>query len=319
MKTLSWLAALVLTNLVHASTGDPVMLDLLVDGVPVNCQSGSEVRIHGLTGNLVATCDDGTPVNCLVAPWDWVLEQQPLRLSAMCQTKSGSGFEIQVTPTTQNVAVGSSAQWQVRVKNLGPGPLSSVQITTTPATAGCNRTFSNINAGAQISYGCALYNVTGNTSVHFAGTAMRSGSPVNTAANATVTTDGGGPGPSGAFIQLSGCATLASSSPGLTAWDVSISNIGSQTLTNVTVTDTQASNCSRVVGTIASGATVTFQCSSTSPGPHTGELKVTGHHTAYMLMPPCTGCASPGAATLPLLTLSRSGGDVLFANGFQAN
>ena len=289
-----------------AESDSPLELDLMVDGEALSCLAESGATLDMVNGRLVVRCDDAPTIDCLVMPWDWALERTPFRLSALCQSKSGSGFELVVTPASQNVSVGSSAQWQVRVKNLGPGPISSVQISTTPATAGCTRTFANINAGAQISYGCALYNVAGNTTVHFSGTALRGGSPVNAAANATVVTGSGSPGNTEGMIELFGSMQLDSQTGDTATWEVSVFNNGPQAWLNVTVTDTVASNCSRFLGTVLPGSIMTFQCSS-----NLSTMGAALNFEGDLIWP--ADIQGPKAR---LFVLRRSG-EALFANGFE--
>lgn len=318
-KTLSTLAFM-LASFAHshsaAQTGTPVDLDLMVDGMAVRCTSSAPLALSALTGRLTASCDDGRTVDCHVAPWDWVLEPEAMRLTAICDQVAGEGLEITVTPTAQTVDPGGTALWQVKLKNNGPGGITSITVNTTPSTAGCARSFSSLAAGSQLSYSCALYNVAGNTSVQFVSTALRNGSPVNASTVVTVSTGSGGtpPGPGNTpYIRLDGCLTQVAST-GQATWEVSITNAGAQPVQNVTVTDTQPSNCNRVLGTLAPGATQTFQCSATGAGPHNGMLKITGQNSAYQLAPTCPGCTSPGPAVLHLLTLGR---DSVFGNGFE--
>src|SRR5262249_22694417 len=49
-------------------------------------------------------------------------------------------------------------------------------------------------------------------------------------------------------------------SPGTATWNITVKNTGDVTLTNVVVTDAQAPNCSKTVGTLAPGQSSTYTC-----------------------------------------------------------
>ena len=63
---------------------------------------------------------------------------------------------------------------------------------------------------------------------------------------------------------LDGTDTQIVSSGGTASFQITVANIGSVNLIDVTVTDLLSSNCDQLIGNLAVGETVTYTCSETS-------------------------------------------------------
>lgn len=250
-----------------------VDVDVWLDDERIQCTVEGRIVVDPRTRELNTTCDDGREIVCTVAPWNWVYDQPNRHFQAVCNQLADAGFTIEVNPATQAASPSGSATWQVRVRNTGPGPLQSIQIVTSPATSGCNRAFSNLNAGGLITYSCGLFNITSTTTVEFSGSATRAGAPATTLTTATVQV--GSQPPTGTNFSYEVCRTPTDqiASPTNQAnWQVTLRNLGDLPIRSVHFVDSVASTCSRQIGAVAVGAEYTFNCSSTTPGDYSATL-----------------------------------------------
>jgi uncharacterized repeat protein (TIGR01451 family) len=77
---------------------------------------------------------------------------------------------------------------------------------------------------------------------------------------------------------VKGPKSQAIDSGGTATFNITVTNTGDTELTNVTVTDAQAPNCAKAIGTLASGASSTYTCSlSGVTSSFTNSATVTGH------------------------------------------
>ena len=186
---------------------------------------------------------------------------------------------ITKNPKSQSITQGGTATFTIVVTNNGPVALSNVRITDA-LSPDCAKTSANIKdlaslaPGASVTYTCSLANVQSSfvNSATATGTPVGGGPDVSATDTAPVTvtppppsggtpnigiTKNAAPGQKGQTITSGGTAT----------WTIVVTNTGTLTLSNVSVSDPLAPNCNQSGSTIAAlasmapGASVTYNCS----------------------------------------------------------
>jgi uncharacterized repeat protein (TIGR01451 family) len=173
---------------------------------------------------------------------------------------------IDKAPDLQTIPSGGTATWTIVVRNTGDVTLTNVRVTDAQAP-GCARTQADIAAlasmapGASVTYSCSRANVTAG----FTNVAVATGTP-----------------PSGPDVTASDDAQVAVLLPAITiaktpdqqvvmlgaaaTFNITVTNSGQVTLTNVTVTDAEAPGCARTqadiagLASMAPGASVSYTC-----------------------------------------------------------
>ena len=162
--------------------------------------------------------------------------------------------EIAKTPDYQMVLNGGTAVFTITITNTGGVILTNVTITDTQA-ANCINTFPNLAVGAHESYSCTVNAIKDFTNVAQV-TALDS-------LSGTVTAD------DAAFVDVINPKIVIVKSPntqeipqGAAAnFTIQVTNTGDITLTNVIVTDPEATNCNGSLGTLAANQGTSYICS----------------------------------------------------------
>ena len=157
-------------------------------------------------------------------------------------------------PATQAVIAGGAAAFTVTVTNIGDVELTNVTVSD-PLAPDCARTLGMLASGATSSYDCSLSGV----SADFTNVATVVGTPpvgAPVTASASVVVDALVPA-----ISLSMTpAAQAVIAGGAAAFTVTVTNVGDVELANVTVSDPLAPDCARMLGALASGAALSYDC-----------------------------------------------------------
>jgi len=172
-------------------------------------------------------------------------------------------IQIVKTPDLQEILQGATATWDITVTNTGQVTLTNVIVTDAQAP-GCDRTSAQIPGlasmapGASVTYSCSRANV----QESFTNVAVTRGTPPF---GADVTDDDDArvvvriphpaiaivKNPKGQVVDVGGTATF----------QITVTNTGDVTLTNVTVTDELAPDCNRSLGTLEPGQSApTYTC-----------------------------------------------------------
>jgi len=172
-------------------------------------------------------------------------------------------IQIVKTPDLQEILQGATATFTITVTNTGQVPLTNVRVTDPQAPA-CARTQAELPAlaamapGASVMYTCAR----GEVQESFANVAVATGTPP---VGNDVTDDDDArvvvrlPHPALAIVKSPKRQVVDSG--GTAAFEITVTNTGDVTLTNVTVTDELAPDCNRSLGTLAPGqAAPTYTC-----------------------------------------------------------
>jgi len=160
---------------------------------------------------------------------------------------------------SQEVPVGTPAEFSITVTNTGNITLNNV-VVTDPASPGCDRNIGTLAPGVPFTYTCSSANVTAG----FTNTASVVGEPEDGSMNVT------GTDPSEVVvltpaIDINKTATDGSDTQnvmiGETAtFEITVTNTGSVDLTDVTVTDPLSPDCNNMIGNLAVGESIVYQC-----------------------------------------------------------
>jgi uncharacterized repeat protein (TIGR01451 family) len=163
------------------------------------------------------------------------------------------------------VTSGGTATFTITVTNTGGVDLTNVTVTDA-LSPNCNRSLGTLAPGASVNYTCTLANVTASfTNVAIVTGTPPSGPPVTSSDTAPVTvpTPPGNPiHPSIRIVKGPKSQTVAKG--GTAHFTITVTNTGDVELTNVTVTDPITPACSRKIGTLKPGQTVSYTCSQTN-------------------------------------------------------
>lgn len=170
----------------------------------------------------------------------------------------GPAIAIEKSPDLQQITMGGQADFTIQVTNTGDITLTNV-IVGDPLAPACDAALGDLAAGASTSYGCALAGITDDLT--------------NTA---TVT----GTAPTGADVSASDSALVDVIAPAISiekspdlqlarngdtvTFTIAITNSGDVELTNVTVTDPLAPGCAAALGTLAAGASTSYDCTQSN-------------------------------------------------------
>ncbi len=173
---------------------------------------------------------------------------------------------IAKTPDLQQVVSGGTVTFTIVVTNTGDTYLSSVAVTD-PLAQGCDRTIGLLAPNVPYSYTCTRAGVTGDfTNVAIVtgqpssptGTPIPGTTPISAQDTALVDVIG----PSITVLKSPDLQQIVSG--GTATWTIVVSNTGDVTLSNVAVSDPQASNCNNpTIGTLAPNQGISYTCSRT--------------------------------------------------------
>jgi uncharacterized repeat protein (TIGR01451 family) len=174
-------------------------------------------------------------------------------------------IDIEKTPDFQTITSGTGAVFTITVTNTGDVDLTNVTVTD-PLSPNCNKSIGPLAQGASATYSCTSPTLTADL-LNVASVTGKSGNETVTDsddAHVTVVAPPFTPPPPPtphpgiAILKNPKSQTVAS---GATAtFNITVTNTGDVTLTNVTVVDLIAPDCNRSIGTMAPGATVTYSC-----------------------------------------------------------
>ncbi len=169
-------------------------------------------------------------------------------------------IDIDKSPDLQTVELGGDAPFTITVTNTGPLDLVNV-VVTDELSPDCDLVIGDLASGASVSYECTAFGVNEPfTNVAVVTGEDADGNPVSDEDDAVVE-----------VIDVLGIgAILIEKTPDqqtvLTGSDViftiTVSNAGPVDLVNVTVTDVLAPDCDRVIGDLAVGASVSYECAA---------------------------------------------------------
>ncbi|MHC5144858.1 MAG: DUF7507 domain-containing protein [Planctomycetota bacterium] len=164
-------------------------------------------------------------------------------------------IDIQKTPDFQAVESGGDAAFTITVTNTGDVALTNVTVTD-PMVADCNGFIGDLAIGETVAYDCNAINVTEG----FTNTACVEG----TAGQATVTDcDDAVVGvPAIDILKKPDLQVVAFG--GDVTFTIIVTNTGSVDLTDVTVTDLLAPDCNNLIGDLAAGESVVYDCTVTN-------------------------------------------------------
>ncbi|MEV6830626.1 hypothetical protein [Amycolatopsis sp. NPDC051102] len=167
---------------------------------------------------------------------------------------------IEVTKTADPPVIhaGDAVTWTVAVRNTGDSPLAPVQVTD-DTTAACTRTIAGLAVGATQAYTCtANPSRTTTSQATVTGTDL-AGRAVTATASATVS------------VITPALTLAADASPGIAragdpvTFTITVANAGDAPLTDAAVADAAVPACAKLLGTLAPGRTVSYQCTAPAP------------------------------------------------------
>ena len=177
----------------------------------------------------------------------------------------------------QDVVSGGSAQFDITVTNNGNITLTGISVTD-PMAPACNITIAQLTPGASFNYACSDPGVTDD----YVNIAMVTATPANgdPQVNDSDPTDINVLNPGIDIVKRALDETDSQTiNPGEDAeFEIIVTNTGSTTLTNVTVSDALAPGCNNNVGTMIPGQVITYTCSDTNvSGSYTNTAVVVGN------------------------------------------
>jgi uncharacterized repeat protein (TIGR01451 family) len=187
-------------------------------------------------------------------------------------------IKIVKDPKAQTIGEGGTAHFAITVTNTGDVALSDVTVSD-PLSPDCNHSLGTLAVGQSKSFSCARTNV--NRSFQNVATATGkppAGATVQATDHANVTAQPFVPPqhPRISIVKSPKSQTLTTKlrttasadgasqttvSYGAAHFTIKVTNTGDVTLHSVTVTDLASPDCSKALGTLASGASKTFSCS----------------------------------------------------------
>jgi uncharacterized repeat protein (TIGR01451 family) len=163
-------------------------------------------------------------------------------------------IDIAKTPDTQTIVSGSTATFTLAVTNTGDVSLTNVTVSDALAP-NCARTFATLTAGQKQTYTCTRANVTAD----FTNSATATGTPpVGSAVSDTDTALVDVIHPAIDIAKTPDTQVIVSGST--VTFTITVTNTGDVPLTNVTISDALAPNCSRALATLAVGAKGSYTC-----------------------------------------------------------
>jgi len=164
------------------------------------------------------------------------------------------GITIDKTPETQTVLEGDDVTFTITVTNTGDVDLGGVTVTDA-ATPACDSTLGTLAAGETVGYDCTATAVTtGFTNVADVAGTDPLGNAVTDSDDAVVIV-------SAPAIEIMKTAdTPIIISGGDATFTITVTNVGTELLTGVTVGDALVPDCDAAIGDLASGASTTYSC-----------------------------------------------------------
>ncbi|MFW2383844.1 MAG: SdrD B-like domain-containing protein, partial [Acidimicrobiales bacterium] len=163
-------------------------------------------------------------------------------------------------PASQSVVPNGTASFTITVTNTGDAPLSNVTVSD-PLAPNCDTTIGALAIGQTETINCSVSGITSG----FTNTATAVGEDPT---GSTVTDDDTADvlllAPSVGITKDPANQTIITGSDA--SFTITVVNNGDAAISNVTVTDPQAPNCDNSIGTLAIGASVTYNCVLTGVG-----------------------------------------------------
>lgn len=170
---------------------------------------------------------------------------------------AAAAITIQKTPDNQTVAPGGTATFTIRVQNTGDKVFTSVTVSD-PLAPDCNRNFGALGLLGVIEYSCSRPGVLASFVNVATATASYNGGSVSQSDSGAVTVGA----PAAGSLDIQKMPDFQSVPFGGTAtFQITVYNTGAVALNAVSVTDGQAPNCTRALGTIAAFSSSTYSCS----------------------------------------------------------
>lgn len=165
-----------------------------------------------------------------------------------------AAISIRKTPDLQTIVSGGTANFTIDVTNNGDFDLTNVAVTD-PLAPDCDIVIGPLAIGFTANYTCSLANVTAG----FTNTAFVTGDdPDNNQVSNSDTAD---VVLAVASIDIQKTPDTQNLISGATAtFTIDVTNNGGLDLTGVTVTDALAPACDNVIGALAAGATISYNC-----------------------------------------------------------
>lgn len=162
---------------------------------------------------------------------------------------------IAVTADTPTVVIGDDANFTIRVENTGDTALNSVTITDAQVPS-CNKTYSNLSAGASREYSCTAQDVSADftNSATVTGQSNPGGYTVSDSDSAAVDTID----PSIKLVKLVIDSPIPDGGTG--RFRIKVENTGDVTLTNVVITDPLVPECNKTYAALTAGQIRTHLC-----------------------------------------------------------
>jgi uncharacterized repeat protein (TIGR01451 family) len=187
-------------------------------------------------------------------------------------TPQNPSIAITKNPKSQSILTGQTATFTIVVTNTGNVTLTNVTVTD-QLSPDCNKTSAQIGGlasmapGASVTYNCSLSNVQASfTNVAVATGTPPSGSNVTAQDSAPVTvnaplTPPPTPTPTHPAIDIvKDPKTQTIGQGGKATFNITVTNTGDVTLTDVTVDDPLSTDCNRNLGTLAVGQSKNYTC-----------------------------------------------------------
>lgn len=184
---------------------------------------------------------------------------------------AGNSIEISKSPDFQDVLVNGTANFTITVTNTSTVAVDEVTVTDALAPD-CDASLGTLANGASTSYTCSLANVTTN----FTNVAV---------VTSTVNNEPGPTAQDTADVIVFDASLAVVKSPGfqsITAgadanFTITVTNTGSLSVFNMGVTDALVPDCDMAIGTLASGASTSYNCSDIGvAASYTNTVVVTG-------------------------------------------
>jgi len=240
------------------NTGDVTLTNVTVsDGLAPNCARVIGDLYPGASASYECTRTNVTADftnSATVTGTDTVSDTEVTNTDTASVDAIHPDIEIAKTPDSQMVRHNLTVTFTVAVTNTGDVTLTNVTVADLQASD-CARTLGSLAADASTSYVCTRDNVT----VDFDNVATVTGTP-----------------PVGADVSDFDTASVDVISPdveiaktpdsqmvrynSMAIFTIAVTNTGDVTLTNVTVTDLQASDCARTLGSLAADASTSYVC-----------------------------------------------------------
>ena len=170
-------------------------------------------------------------------------------------------IEIEVTPATQNIYEGGTADFTVILTNTGGFDLSNLEVVDTLDTT-CEQSFESLAVGARMEFDCSMTPALAATDA-FTVTADVTGGVPEVLSSVEDSTS--------AIISIEGISVSIEMSPELqrvrvgndAGFEITVTNPNTTGLIDVAVSVPEAPDCDRAIGAMEAGGSVLYTCTHT--------------------------------------------------------